>query len=145
MFEDGTATHSEAPVNPGFTSVVGNKPTAADANTVSLTCSNTSYPTAIRKSPYTIKNIVVRYTKIDNANFVLSENINSQPTMLSGGSVVIPITIATAPVKDSLLDNGFVVGTSWNFYVNVSFTIYEDLSGKSNPFTNVPLGTVQFN
>ena len=143
FFEDGSVTYSVTPINAVLTSTVGTYPTSADANTVTINPSNTPFTNSTRKSPYTVKNISVKYTKMDDANFVLTETLNSTTPMASGGAVAIPITIATYTIKDALLTKGFSSSTPWNFYVNASFTVSEDYSGKSYSY-QVQLGTVQF-
>jgi hypothetical protein len=142
-FEDGTVTYSVTPVNAVLTSTVGNIPTTADANTVTITPTNTAYAGITRKSPYTIKNIVIRYTKTDEKNFILQEQLNSTPSMVSGGTAAIPLAVATSTIKDSLLTKGFSSSSPWKFYVNAAFTVVEDYSGKSNSY-DVQLGTIQF-
>lgn len=142
-FEDGTVTYSVTPINSVLSSTVGTSPTSADSNIVTLTASNTPYLNASRKSPYTVTNITIIYTKIDDASFVLKEFATTTP-MPSGGTVSIPVTIATSTIKDALLARGFSSGISWNFYVTASFTVVEDFSNKSVSYNNIQLGTVQF-
>jgi len=143
LFEDGTINYTVSPVNAVLSSTVGNAPTSADANTVSISVQSTA-PNTQRKSPYTVKSITIKYTKMDDAKVVLTETLNTSPTLASGGSISIPVTIATSTIKDALLKRGFLSGNSWNFYVNASFTVLEDYSGKSSSYSDVALGTVQF-
>ncbi len=141
----GTVTlPSVTPLSANFNSTVGSIPTTADTNVVTLTISNTPYPNTTTTSGYTINNIVVSYTNNPNSKFVLSDPIISSTSMISGGSVAIPMTIATPQIKNLLLTNGFSSGTPWSFYVTVSFTVVEDIGGKSVSYQNVGLATVQF-
>ncbi|OGT97874.1 MAG: hypothetical protein A2079_06075 [Geobacteraceae bacterium GWC2_48_7] len=83
----------------------------------------------------------MKYTKTNDSQVVLSEQINSSGSMISGGSISIPITIASSAIKNALLLQSPATG---NFYVNIAFTVEEDYSGKSSSYTNIPLGTVEF-
>jgi hypothetical protein len=96
----------------------------------------------IKASPYTIKNIVITYTKADDSKLVLTDYATSSP-MSSGGSAAIPVIIATSTIKEVLLLKGFSTGASWNFYVNSTFTVVEDFTGNSSSY-QVQLGSVQF-
>jgi hypothetical protein len=142
LFTTGTVTYSVTPVNSSFSSTVGTSPTTADTTSVTLSISNTPYANVIKASPYTIKNIVITYTKADDSKLVLTDYATSSP-MSSGGSAAIPVIIATSTIKEVLLLKGFSTGASWNFYVNSTFTVVEDFTGNSSSY-QVQLGSVQF-
>lgn len=142
LFEDGTVTYSVSPVVANFTSIIGSTPTS-DTNICIVTPTNTAFTSSIRKSPYTIENFTVRYTKTNDSYFFETYPLNIQPQMLSGGSVAIPVIIATASAKEKFLNRGFIDTEPWEFYVNASYTVREDYSNKTKDF-QVRLGTVRF-
>lgn len=143
LFEDGTVTYSVSPVVADFISTIAT-PVVADTNVCTVIPSNTVFAGNTRKSPYTIENFTVKYTKVNDSFFFESYPLNVQPQMLSNSSAnPITVIIATARIKEVLLARGFLSTEPWDFYVNASFTIREDYSNKTKDF-QVRLGTVRF-
>lgn len=142
LFTGGTVSYSAVPIS--TSSTVGTTPTVADSNAASIALTATPYANAITAWPFTVKNIVIKYTKTNDSTFVMTEQLNSSYTIPNSGSVSIPVTIASSIIKDTLIARGFATGTPWNFYVNASFTVEEAFSGNSKSYADIGLGTVQF-
>ena len=146
VFKTATVTYSVAPINANLTYQITSPitlPTSGDATDVTLTVTNTPFSTDISPSAFTVKNMIVTYTKTDNSAINFSV-FGADTPLASGAPAAIPIELATLTVQDDLIGSGFISGTTtWSFYVTASFTVLEDNSNTAKSY-NVQLGQVTF-
>lgn len=137
-FQSGTFEKTVSPSQAYFTSTITEKPNTDDTTVVTITPKITYYSNALNKLPFSIRNIVYKYTKTTDPNYVITDPGSSYVSLPSPISYIV----ATAGIKDKIYDKGFTSGDE--FFVTADFTVVEEGTDKSEGYTNVYLAKVRF-
>lgn len=137
-FQSGTFEKTVSPAQAYFNTTITAPPNTDDTTAVTITPQVSYYSNALNKLPFSIRNIVYKYTKTTDSNYVITDTGSTYISLPDP----IPYIVATAGIKNKIYNKGFVSGDE--FILTADFTVVEEGTDKSEVYTNVYLAKVRF-